>query len=161
MKILLLSILLLSSVVGFVVFSSFPLGEDEVFILTDQYKGPVFVLLNQPNGNSVIIRENTRAFEIPQGGVLKVNSDLASGWHSLWKFYYRRGNELIELPYTMDANQRSEDRVQVCCFSTGKSYSNDTGKAVEFASFVVGTKSDIENSLDKMEKIHVADFAEN
>ncbi len=148
-------------IVATVIFSSFSHGPDQIYILSDEYRGPVFVLFNQPKGRPVIVQDNALIFEIPSDGLVKISNGMNTDWHRLWKFYSRRGDEWVELTYTTETDQRSNNSIQVCCFSTGKSYSNDTGTAVEFVQFIVGTKSDIETSLKKMEKVHVADFAEN
>jgi hypothetical protein len=55
----------------------------------------------------------------------------------------------------------AENKVNVSMMSTGKSYKNVDGTSpIEFSTFFVGTKNQIEIASKELEKIHIADLVD-
>jgi hypothetical protein len=140
------------------------IGDDEVFILPDGYRGVVFILYNQPNGNPVKYELEKRVYEIPSNGILKTQFSFNVGWHHFGKYFYKQGDKLVEIPFVLDneivgtGSLVGPDTVYACCVSTGKSYYNNGTGFVEFEKFYIGTKEEISKASKEAEKIHIVDL---
>jgi hypothetical protein len=134
------------------------IGDDEIFILSNDYKGVVVILFNQKNGQPVKYEKGERVYEIPSDGVLKTQFPFNRGWHNLYRFYYKADGRIVEIPYVIDAKDVMSNRVQVCCFSSGKAGKDPNDVPVEFAQFYVGTEEEIDNAIEKGDKINPAEI---
>ena len=134
------------------------LGQDQIFLLPNGYKGVVIVIYNQQNGQPPKYLQGKRVYEIPEDGVLKTQFAPNNSWRRPDKFFYLADGKMTEIPYVINTRELREDAVQTCCLSSGK-----TGKAVndwsiEYDQFDVGTKSDIEKASEKANKIRIGDL---
>lgn len=134
-------------------------GEDAIYILPKDYTGVVIILYSQKNGVKKKYEENKRVYQIPVNGILKTQFDVDYGRTELPKFYYTKIDEKKQIPLVLDWKDYSSDKINVTLMSTGKSYQNVDGTSpIEFSTFFVGTKSQIEQASRKLEKLHIADL---
>ncbi|HZG54231.1 MAG TPA: hypothetical protein VEZ40_19170 [Pyrinomonadaceae bacterium] len=133
-------------------------GDDAIFILPSDYKGVVMILYNHKKVQPVKYEKGRRVYEIPPDGVLKTQFPFNQGWHNLYRFYYKQNGRMIEIPYVIDPKDVRSDRVQVCCFSSGKAGKDPNDTSVEFAQFYIGSKEEIDNAIEKGEKINPAEI---
>lgn len=134
------------------------IGEDEIFILPEGYRGVVFILYDQKKGVAVKYDQGKRVYEIPSNGILKTQFSLNTDWHSFGDYFFRDNGKQIKIPFVLDGKLTESNKnidpneVHVCCHSSGKSYYNDRDGFVEFGQFYVGTKDEISAASQKAEK---------
>jgi hypothetical protein len=163
MKMIGLLILALLFTVGIYLWQT-EIGDDEMFILPEGYRGVVFILYDQKNGEPAKYEQGKRVYEIPPNGVLKTQFSLNTGWHRFGEYYYKENGKLVKIPYVIDgkdteSNRSIEpDKVHVCCSSSGKAGKDPNDAPIIFGQFYVGTKEDISNASEKREKINPADL---
>jgi len=141
------------------VFSCTKKGEDEIYILPKDYTGKVIILYNQREGSEKEYQAGKRIYHIPENGILKTQFAVDYGITMLPKFFYEDNNVKEEIPLIIESKNYAENKVNVSIMSTGKSYKNVDGTSpVEFSTFLVGTKKQIEEASKQLEKIHIADL---
>ena len=125
------------------------MGEDEVYILPNEFEGAVIVLMNEPDGTTKKYnKKGDRIYEIPESGVLKTQFKLQNGRRSWAKFKRKNGTELRYLwppdkvwDDTTGANSIYKDSTYVY----GASYADDQW-------FIVGKVKDVEYWSKEMDK---------
>jgi hypothetical protein len=162
MKIIGLMLLATLMAVGIYVWKT-ETGDDEIFILPESYRGAVFVLYDQKNGEPVKYEGRKRVYEIPPSGVLKTQFSLNTGWHRPGKYFYKANGKLTEIPYLFDdrdieARRNIASKVHVCCPSNGKAGKDPNDVPVVFEKFYVGTDEEIHEASEKGETINPADL---
>jgi hypothetical protein len=154
MKIVIISLVIVSLVSG----SCRLRGEDEIYLLPNQFKGTVFVFFNQPTGKPVKHENGKRVYEIPEGGVLVTQSPFNEGYHYPAEVFYTADQARTKIPFVIEARDLKHETVQACCISTGKAAKTPSGPWVEYLEFYVGTKEQIDDASSKREKINPADL---
>lgn len=139
------------------------IGDNEMFILPEGYRGVVYIFYDQKNGEPIKSEQGKRVFEIPPNGILKTQFSLNTGWHSPGKYFYKENGKLIEIPYVFDdrdieSKKAIETKVHICCPSSGKSYRDDGNGFVVFDKFYIGTNEEIHEASEKGEKINPVDL---
>ena len=162
MKIIRLMSLALLLAIGVYIWQT-EIGDGEMFILPEGYRGVVFILYDQKNGEPVRYEQGKRLYEIPPNGILKTQFSLNTGWHSPGKYYYKENGKLIEIPYAFDdrdieAKKAIESKVHVCCPSSGQAGKDPNDAPVVFGQFYVGTNEEIHEASEKGEKINPIDL---
>lgn len=157
MKIIGLMFLALLLAVGSYVWKT-EFGDDEMFILPGGYRGIVFILYDQKNGEPLKYDGGKRVYEIPANGVLKTQFSLNTGWHRFGEYYYKENGILLKLPYVLDGRDVESDKVQVCCDSSGTSGKAPRDPSVKFGEFYVGTKEEISRAGENRERINPIDL---
>jgi hypothetical protein len=141
------------------IFSCTKKGEDAIYILPEDYTGAVIILYNQQNGAEKEYDNNKRVYKIPENGILKTQFDVDYGRTLLPEFYY--SNDKGQIPLVLESKDYKEDKINISMMSTGKSYKSVDGTSpVEFSTFFVGTKSQIESASKQLGKTHIADLVE-
>jgi len=69
-------------------------GVNEVYILPNDFNGPVIVIFNNANGVAETLNyKGDRILEIPSSGLLKTKSKFQEGWRDI-KYFRKNGIEL-------------------------------------------------------------------
>jgi hypothetical protein len=157
MKIIALSALTILMIIG-INLRQREIRDEEYYILPSHYKGVVIILYNQKNGQPIKYEQGKRVYEVPQDGILRTQFTHSAGWLNLDEFFYLEDGKKIKIPYVIDGKDIRSDRVQVCCFSSGKAGKDPNSMSIEFAQFYVGTKEEIDSAIDKGENINPADL---
>ena len=121
------------------------IGEDEVYILPNGFRGAVTVILNREEGEEEKYKDGKRVYEIPANGVLSTQFGTNPGWHSPTKIFHKSGSELVKVPYALFSDNLDPEAVRVCCVSNGTAWKNEGNVKVEFIQFYVGAESEITN----------------
>lgn len=140
------------------------IGDDEIFILPAGYRGVVFILYDQKNGEPVKYQQGKRVYEIPPNGVLKTQFSLNTGWRRFGEYYYKENGDLVKIPYVIDDKDTETDKsfdpdkIHVCCTSSGQAGRGPMESPVTFGQFYVGTEEDISKAAEEGEKINPFDL---
>lgn len=158
MKIIIVSILLIFGISAFFWANAF--GDQEIYILPNEYNGTVYIFYDSHNGLPVKYENGERIYEIPRNGILKTQGLIDTRWKPLPKFFYRKGKEKVEIPYRLSneniiENAQTEAVKYVCCFSTGSAKADGNSDSVLFGVFYVGTDAEIEKAIKSNEKINI------
>jgi hypothetical protein len=134
-------------------------GDDEIFLMPNNYQGAVYIIFNQKKGQPIKYENESRLYEIPQNGILKTQFDLNDGWHSVSKYYYIKNGKRIEIPFQIENKAIKKDTLQVCCVAVG-STSKNNGQDVDYLEFIVGTAQTIDSVSENDYKKNVSSYAE-
>ncbi len=143
---------------GCSVFSPRSWGENEMVIIPRGYRGVVFIVFEQLDGEPQLYRNGSRLYQIPQQGVLKTQFDRNEGLQSIPTFYYQQGNELFEVPFEIRPLEYSSESVYVCCLSIGFATGGETEKRVHYIRFFVGTSQEIEQAMSAASSKSIVDL---
>ena len=133
-------------------------GDDEIYLIPNQFTGPVFILFNQPNGEHLQYENGKRIYEIPPDGILLTRDEFNAGWRYPGQFFYVEKDRRIEVPFVLEVHNLKDDVIQACCVTSGRAAKTGNGPWVEYLQFYVGTKDQIHESSLKRERINPADF---
>jgi hypothetical protein len=121
----------------------------------------VIILYNQQKGEDKKYENKKRVYQIPSNGILKTQFDVDYGRTMLPHFFYKDSDAKEQIPLVTEWKDYAENKVNVSMMSTGKSYKNVDGTSpIEFSTFFVGTKNQIEIASKELEKIHIADLVD-
>lgn len=133
---LVLGLLLLLYVLWLVVSYWSNKGENEVFIVPNDFEGAVIVLFNETNGKAVKYdSEGNRIYEIPKSGILKTQFKSQEGFRDI-KYQKNNGNVIR---YLLPSDKVWKDTTnQKNVFAYGAGYANDYW-------FIIGKPKDSEH----------------
>jgi hypothetical protein len=135
-------------------------GEDSIYILPQDYVGYVVVLYNQADGEQKQYEGNKRIYKIPSSGILKTQFSPDYGITQFPEFYYSNIIETNLIPVIVDWKDLKEDKTNATLPSIGKAYKKlDRTEAIEYAVFFIGTKSQIKEYSDSLNKINIISLA--
>ena len=136
-------------------------GEDEVIIVPQGYTGYVLIIYGQKNGASPKYEDERRIYEIPSDGILKTQFSNNPGWTNLPKFYYGSISSENEIPFKIEYEEVPTDSVAAFGGSAGYASRDLEGKkGVRYLQYFVGTKSQMQEAADQVEKLDIASLAE-
>jgi hypothetical protein len=134
-------------------------GEQEIYILPQNYTGRVLVIFDQKSGEPEKYEAKARVYVIPQTGILKTRFSINEGWKELPRFYYVEMDEKRQIPVQVEYTKLSSDKVNATLASTGVAYKNINGTGeIQFKECYVGTKEQIEEAHKKAEKLDILDL---
>lgn len=121
-------------------------GEDEIFVLPDNFEGAVIVLYNEKNGQpEKYDKKGNRVYTIPENGILKTKFKFQTGWRDI--IYTRRNGK--ELRYLWPSDKVWNDTITKkgndSIYVFNASYSDDFW-------FLVGKMRDIDSLGKEMDK---------
>lgn len=153
--------LILSIVLSFSLFACVNGGEEEVIIVPKGYRGYVLIILNQKNGEAVKYEDKKRVYEIPSNGVLKTQFMGNYGWRGLTEFYYEKIAPENKLPSFAEFKKIPAGIVVGFIGSNGSIKKNSKGEErIEFVQYYIGTKTDIIEAQESIQKLDILKLAE-
>ncbi|MEO8069127.1 MAG: hypothetical protein ABI599_15625 [Flavobacteriales bacterium] len=129
--------------------TSCALSEGDVFILPEGYRGVVFVVFDQPDGQAEMRQGSNRLFKIPASGVLKMKDPSRRGWSIPDKYYFEEKTDRNSIRYEHNLPANDKREVIVSGYSDGKIFLN--GDTIEFLQFFVGNSDEIQLASDSMD----------
>lgn len=110
-------------------------GENEVFIVPNDFEGAVIVLFNEADGKAVKYdSEGNRVYEVPKSGVLKTQFKFQEGWRDI-KYQKDNGKQI---KYLLPSDKVWKDTInQKDVYAYGAGYANDYW-------FIIGKPKDSE-----------------
>jgi hypothetical protein len=136
-------------------------GEQEAVVVPDNYKGYIVVIFNQKNGDPIKYEGKKRVYEIPQDGILKTQFEPNDGWRESSEFYYEKIAPENKLLSFAELKEVPEDTIVGLMGGIGTMKKNDYNEdRFVYALFYIGTKSDIEQSQEQVEKVDFLKQAE-
>ncbi|MGB7070288.1 MAG: hypothetical protein WBD22_12405 [Pyrinomonadaceae bacterium] len=163
MKIIGLAVLALLLGVGVYVWKT-EIGDDEIFVLPEGYRGVVLIFYDQKEGEPKKYERGKRVYKIPRSGILKTQFSHDEGWQHFGEYFYDGNGQLARIPYVRDGRDTESNRaigfneIYACCSSVGQSYSDNSNRSVVFGQFYVGTKEEIKMAGEQREKINPIDL---
>lgn len=133
--------------------------DSEVFILPENYSGYVVILFNQKDGQEPKYFEGKRLYEIPSNGILKTQFEAEYGYADKFDAFSKSVSEENRLKSGIIDESLSDNKVSVCCYSTGKAYSRNN-QAIAYLKVFVGTKSQVKKITTEFEKLDIADLVD-
>ena len=111
-KIIKIVIILLSlPLIWFAFWYWYEKGENEIYVLPDNYQGGVIILSDNENGNiEKYNNENERIYEIPKNGILKTKFKPQNGKWIKVKYKYKSG---LELRYLWPSDKVWADTINI------------------------------------------------
>jgi len=136
-------------------------GEQEVVVVPDNYKGYIVVIFNQKNGEPIKYEEGKRVYEIPQDGILKTQFEPDEGWREFPEFYYEKIVPENKLCSFAELKEVPADTIVGLMGALGTMQKNDYNEdRFVYALFYIGTKSEIEQAQEQVEKVDFLKQAE-
>jgi len=136
-------------------------GEQEVIIVPRDFKGYIIVFLNERNGTPPKYSGTKRVYDVPQNGVLKTQFKYNDGWRELPEYYYDKiapENKLKS--YAVIENVPIDTVVGFMGAGGTIKKSEHSDDRLEFSLFFIGTKSEIEEAKEKVEKLDFVKLSE-
>ena len=150
---------------AFIILTSLPgstcqpkLAEDQSFVLSNGFTGRVIIFFGQQDGTPAKYEYGRRVFEVPDSGILKSQLSPNPGWRRFDKYFYLVNGIRIEVPYVVEPRDLDPDKVQACCFSSGRAAKTPNDGFVQYVQFYVGTKAEINDAFKKAEKVNPSDL---
>lgn len=134
-------------------------GDEEIYILPNNYQGPVFILFNQNDGQPQKHESNARLYEIPADGILRTSFSPNKGWHKPNRYYYTNNGERKEIPYEISGKSIDSLSVRICCQSSGNAKVNPQSPnviSVDYSLFIVGSLKNIDSIATESQRINAA-----
>ena len=127
----------------------YEMGEDEVYILPNNFEGAVIVLMNEPDGTTKKYnKKGDRVYEIPESGVLKTQFKFQDGRRAGFKFKRKNGTELR---YLWPPDKVWDDTINVNSIYKDSIYVLGAGYADDFY-FIVGKPTQRNSLWKEMDK---------
>jgi hypothetical protein len=124
------------------------IGDNETYILPNGYKGAVTVIFNREEGQKPKYEQGKRIYEIPSNGVLITQFSPNEGWHKPAQYFYKKGDELIEIPNDYDKSETNTNVLKACCTSIGVASKYPHNEQVTYNVSYVGTNEDIHSIFE-------------
>ncbi len=152
--------MILSLIISFMLFSC-DIGEQEIIVVPKDYKGYVLIIFNQKDGNPTKYEGKKRVYEIPQNGILKTQFTGNYGSVGFADYYYENislGNKLSSF---VEIEKMPIDKIVGFRGATGTvKKSAESEERIEFVEFYIGTKSQIEQAQQELEKLDIVKLAQ-
>ena len=125
-------------------------GENEIYLLPNNYKGIVYIIFDQKNGAPKQYENGSRIYSIPQSGILKTQFSFNDGWRQLPYFYYTVGRQKRVLI--------KNKGISVTSGTGGTAVSDSTGVTVSFFEYAVGKKQELDGLTSYSVRINPANL---
>lgn len=136
-------------------------GEQEIIVIPKEYKGYVLIIFNQKDGNPIKYEGKKRVYEIPQSGILKTQFKSNDGWREFTEYYYEKIAPENKLSSFAEIKKVPKDTIVGFMGANGTvKKSAESEERIEFVEFYIGTKSQIEQAQQELEKLNIVKLAQ-
>lgn len=136
-------------------------GEEEIIVIPENYTGYVLIIFNQKDGIPIKYEGEKRVYEIPQNGVLKTQFTGNEGWREFPEYYYERITPDNKLASFVEIKKVPIDTIVGFMGANGTvKKSAESEERIEFVKFYIGTKSQIEQAQQELEKLDIVKLAQ-
>ena len=137
------------------------IGEQEIIVVPKDYTGYVLVIFNQKDGIPTKYKGKKRVYEVPENGILKTQFAGNYGSVGFAEFYQGKIAPENKLPLFIEIDQAPKDRVIGSRGPTGTvQKSVDSEERIEFVEFYIGTRSQIIQAEQELEKLDIVKLAQ-
>jgi hypothetical protein len=148
-------------IISFMLSSCDTNGEQEIIVAPNNFKGYIIVIFNQKEGTPIKYEGKKRVYEIPQNGILKTQFKVNDGWREFAEYYYEKIAPENELPSFVEIEKVPTDTIAGFMGANGTvKKDSESEERLEFSEFYIGTKSDIEQAQEQVEKLDILKLAE-
>lgn len=131
-------------------------GEQEIIIVPRNFKGYIIIIHNQKDGMPTKYQSNKRVYEIPQNGILKTKFKINEGWREFAEYYYEKIVPENKLSSFAEIKKVPIDTVVGFMGANGTvKKDNKNEDLIEFSEYYIGTKSEIEQAQEQVEKLDI------
>jgi hypothetical protein len=136
-------------------------GEQEVIVVPKNFKGYIIIIHNQKNGMQKKYEGKKRVYEIPQNGILKTQFNVNDGWQQFAEFYYEKIAPENKLSTFAEIVKVPVDTIAGFMGASGTvKKSSESEERIEFSEFYIGTKLEIEQAQEQVEKLDIVKLAD-
>ena len=136
-------------------------GEQEMIVVPRNFKGYIIVFLDQKDGKPMKYSGSKRVYEVPQNGILKTQFKYNEGWKEAPEYYYERIAPENKLRSYVRLEDVPIDTIVGFMGAGGTiKKSEHSDDRLEFSLFFIGTKSEIEEAKEKVEKLDFVKLSE-
>jgi|SRR6218665_26757 len=137
-------------------------GEQEVIVVPKSFKGYIIIIFNQKGGTPVKYEGKKRMYEIPRSGILKTQFNVNDGWREFAEYYYEKVMSENKLPSFTELKKVPVDTIVGFMGASGTVKKSSEGEErLEFSEFYIGTKLDIEQTQEQVEKLDIIKLTES
>lgn len=144
-------------IIVFSLFINCKRGEEEIYIIPENFVGQILVIYNQKDGIKPSYNNGKRVYYIPSNGVLKTQFGENSGWSNFPECYIGNidNGEKIEVVAYGD-NFPNNEKV-ACCFTSGSVKQTDN-IVIKYFKFFIGIEEQIDKAFEESKKTKVLDL---
>lgn len=136
-------------------------GDGNILIVPKNFKGYIVIIYDQKAGLLPKRHGNKTVYEIPDDGILKVQTEVNSGWREPNEYYYEKIAPENKLPSYDVAKEMPTGLTVGFEGAFGNANKDLAGnERIPFSLFYIGTKSEIEQYKDQAEKLDIVKLAE-
>src|SRR5471032_128679 len=77
------------------------IGESETILLPNNYKGAIYIIYDQKQGQPGKYEKGSRIFEVPENGIIRSQLPPNNGWHQTLRCFYVLNGQRIEIPFRL------------------------------------------------------------
>ena len=129
-------------------FSSCFWGEGEIFLLPENFEGPVMILVGEDQGESIKYEKGKRVYEVPENGILYTQFDNQEKYLHIEYYHVSSSGQRTPIEDIEIQHLSEEEKIHI---NEPKAYWQNVYGGKGDRSFIIGKPRDLDRHLSKLE----------